>query len=135
MGIAITIMSLVLIAILGTALVIRGMTLAGVITKKNNSITAVEAAKAGVSYAIYMVEQDPDCNTPLPPTPLTTYTVTDQKIRGYYEVQIKNNISGTTSVPSIIGVIPNIPPERLKLFLQVTADMLVLQIINPKQGL
>lgn len=115
MGIAITIMSLVLIAILGTALVIRGMTLANVITKKNYSITAVEAAKAGVSYAVYMVEQDPDCNTPLPPTPLTTYTVTDQKVRGYYEVQIKNNINGTTSVPSISGVIPNIPPGKIEI--------------------
>ncbi len=115
MGIAITIMSLVLIAILGTALVVRGMTLANVITKKNYSITAVEAAKAGVSYAIYMVEQDPDCNTPLPPTPLTTYTVTDQKIRGYYEVQIKNNINGTTSVPSISGVIPNIPAGKVEI--------------------
>ena len=115
MGIAITIMSLVLIAILGTALVIRGMTLANVITKKNYSITAVEAAKAGVSYAVYMVEQDPDCNTPLPPTPLTTYTVTDQKIRGYYEVQIKNNINGTTSVPSISGAIPNIPPGKIEI--------------------
>ncbi|MEQ8223953.1 MAG: hypothetical protein ABRQ37_16675 [Candidatus Eremiobacterota bacterium] len=115
MGIAITIMSLVLIAILGTALVIRGMTLASVITKKNYSITAVESAKAGVSCAIYMVEQNSDCNTSISPTVLTNYTVTDQDVKGYYEVQINNNINGTTSVSSISNAIDSIPPGKVEI--------------------
>jgi len=48
-GIAMSLLAIIIISILGTALLIRSISLAGVVTQKNYSITAIEAARAGVS--------------------------------------------------------------------------------------
>jgi hypothetical protein len=110
LGIAITILSLVLISVLGTALVIRSITLANVITRKNYSITAVESAKAGVSYAIYQLNNDKSWASGVSVTPLTTYTVTGDNVRGYYKIEVVNNINGSApmNVPGSYEDIINI---------------------------
>jgi len=99
-GIAITLLAIMIISILGMALLIRSTSLAGVISQKNYSITATEAAKAGISHAIHQVETDLYYTTPISYTPLSTYTVTPPGERGYYKVDITNNLAGTTVLTS-----------------------------------
>ena len=99
-GIAITLLAIMIISILGMALLIRSSSLAGVIAQKNYSITATEAAKAGISHAIHRVETDLYYSTPISYTPLSTYTITPDSERGYYKVDITNNLSGTSPMTS-----------------------------------
>jgi len=99
-GVAITLLAIMIISILGMALLIRSTSLAGVITQKNYSITATEAAKAGISHAIHRVEADLYYTTPISYTPLSTYTVTNHGERGYYRVELLNNLEGTVPLTS-----------------------------------
>ena len=104
-GIAMSLLAIIIISLLGTALLIRSISLAGVVTQKNYSITAIEAARAGVSYAIYKIEANPDYATYVPITSLGSYSsgytgVTDQREYGYFQVFITNNLAGTTPISS-----------------------------------
>ena len=99
-GVAITLLAIMIISILGMALLIRSTSLAGVITQKNYTITATEAAKAGISHAINRVEADLYYTTPISYTPLSTYTVTNYGERGYYKVNLLNNLEGTVPLTS-----------------------------------
>ncbi len=104
-GIAMSLLAIIIISILGTALLIRSISLAGVVTQKNYSIIAIEAARAGVSYAIYKIEANPDYTTNIPITSLASYgsgytTVTNQREYGYFQVFITNNLAGTTPISS-----------------------------------
>ena len=99
-GIAITLLAIMIISILSMALLIKSTSLAGVISQKNYSITATEAAKGGISHAIHQVETDLYYTTPISYTPLSTYTVTPPGERGYYKVDITNNLAGTNVLTS-----------------------------------
>jgi len=99
-GMAITILAIMIISILGMALLIRSTSLAEVISQKNYSITATEAAKAGISHAIYQVESNLYYTTPISYTPLSTYTITPASERGYYKVDITNNLSSNIPLTS-----------------------------------
>jgi len=99
-GIAITLLAIMIISILGMALLIRSSSLAGVIAQKNYSITATEAAKAGISHAIHLVETDLYYSASISCTPLSTYTITPDSERGYYKVDITNNLSGASPLTS-----------------------------------
>jgi len=101
MGVAITLMALILISLLGTAIVIRSISLAQVVNQKNYSITAVEAAKAGIACGIYEVESDIYYDDDIPVACVADYTgVTNTSEKGYYEVFVTNNLTGSLPLTS-----------------------------------
>ena len=102
LGIALSLMAIVLISLLGTAIVIRSISLAQVVNQKNYSITAVEAAKAGISHGIYAVEDNIAYESDITYTPVYDYTGgTQPPEKGYYQVEVTNNLEGSHSIPSL----------------------------------
>jgi len=103
MGVAVTLMAILLITLLGTAIVVKSVSLASIVNHKNYAITSLEAAKAGVAYAVYEINRDMYYNQEIGyhrPVELSGYNNTILSSRGYYKVRLTNNLDGVNSITS-----------------------------------